>query len=59
MTLDPSERFDCEKAIKHRYVRKYHDEEDEPKSEPFNELNDTANYTIQEWKSSFKFINLN
>lgn len=52
LELDPSERIDCEQALKHDYVAKYHLEEDEPVSEPFDGFHEENGMTLNDWKSN-------
>lgn len=51
LQLDPNERIDCEHALEHDYVARFHDEEDEPRGEPFVDLDEAQDFTIDEWRT--------
>jgi len=51
LQLDPNERINCEQALEHEYVARFHDEEDEPRGEPFVDLDEAQDLTIDEWRS--------
>ena len=50
LELDPDRRISSEDAIKHPFVLKYHDEQDEPTCEPFIETDIPAELPSSEWK---------
>ena len=54
LNIDPSERITCESALEHPFVRIFHDPEDEPCSELFEEEQDEIEkLTIPEWQSCY------
>lgn len=50
LQLDPNDRFNCERFLEHPYLSKFHDVDDEPSGEPFNELYESEDYPVHDWK---------
>eukprot|EP00794_Sanderia_malayensis_P005932 gene5932-6618_t len=50
LKLDPDERITSEKAIRHPYLAKYHDPDDEPTGEPFVDSYENAELDVQQWR---------
>lgn len=51
LTLDPDRRFPARKAIEHKYLEVYHDPNDEPVSESFQDpLEETTTLSLEDWK---------
>jgi p38 MAP kinase len=51
LQLDPNERINCEQALAHPYLARFHDEDDEPKGVEFVDLDEAQEFTVDEWKS--------
>ena len=51
LQLDPNERINCELALAHPYLVRFHDEEDEPRGVEFIDLDEAQEFTVDEWKS--------
>lgn len=51
LQLDPNDRMSCEDALAHPYLRTFHDIEDEPEGEPFDDLYELQDYPVHDWKS--------
>lgn len=54
--LDPKDRITCEEALCHPYLKKYHDEEDEPDGEQLDQNFESLDLTILEWKGIFVWL---
>lgn len=48
--LDPDKRISCEEALKHDYLRPFHDEDDEPTGDLFDDKYESENNSTIEWK---------
>ncbi len=55
LQLDPNDRMSCEDALAHPYLRTFHDIEDEPEGEPFDDLYELQDYPVHDWKSDKNF----
>jgi p38 MAP kinase len=51
LQLDPNERINCEQALAHPFLARFHNEEDEPRGIEFVDLYEAQELTIDEWKS--------
>lgn len=53
LELDPNERINCEDALKHEFLKEWHDDLDEPKCEIFVDIYDEINqeFTVKDWKN--------
>jgi p38 MAP kinase len=49
--LDPEIRIKCDQALEHPFLEHFHDPNDEPTSELFDEHYETEDCSIEEWKS--------
>ena len=58
LQLDPIERIDCEQALEHEYVSRFHDEEDEPRGELFVDLDEAQDFSIDEWRGKYLHLKL-
>ncbi len=54
LQLDPDERITCEAALAHPYLRTFHDPTDEPEGPLFDDMYETQDYPISEWKGKLK-----
>lgn len=50
--LDPKKRITCEEALSHPYLKKFHDEDDEPVGEQLDQNFENLDLTILEWKGN-------
>ena len=50
LQLDPAQRITCEQALAHPYLNQFHDEEDEPCGEPFDDRFEAEEYSVADWK---------
>lgn len=50
LQLDPSDRLTCETALEHPYLATFHDVDDEPIAEPFDDNYETQEYPVHDWR---------
>uniref|UniRef100_G3W7G2 Uncharacterized protein n=2 Tax=Metatheria TaxID=9263 RepID=G3W7G2_SARHA len=50
LVLDSDRRVSATEALAHPYFAQYHDPEDEPEAEPYDESIENKERTIEEWK---------
>ncbi|CAF1074412.1 unnamed protein product, partial [Brachionus calyciflorus] len=50
LQLDPNNRITCDQALEHPYLETYHDEEDEPVGQNFDDRFENQNVSELEWK---------
>lgn len=50
LQLDPSERLSCEQALEHPYLKTFHDVDDEPEGEPFDDFYESQEYPVHDWR---------
>lgn len=51
LILDPDSRITAASALEHPYLQHYHDEDDEPESEPYIDPHENeVNVTVEKWK---------
>ncbi|CAI9609710.1 unnamed protein product [Staurois parvus] len=50
LILDSDKRITASEALAHPYFEQYHDPEDEPEAEPYDESTENKERTIDEWK---------
>lgn len=50
LQLDPSDRSTCETALEHPYLKTFHDVDDEPEGENFDDNYESQDYPVHEWK---------
>lgn len=48
--LDSDQRVSAAEALAHAYFSQYHDPEDEPEAEPYDESVEAKERTLEEWK---------
>jgi p38 MAP kinase len=51
LQLDPNERITCEEALKHPFLRTFHDPEDEPTGILFDDKYENQDYSVADWKN--------
>ena len=54
LQLDPSDRLTCETALEHPYLKTFHDVDDEPEGENFDDNYESQDYPVHEWKGNVK-----
>ena len=54
--LDSDERITSEQALAHPYFEQYHDPEDEPVGEKFDDSFEYVDYKTEDWKSMLNFV---
>ncbi|CAJ0927959.1 unnamed protein product [Ranitomeya imitator] len=52
LILDSDNRITATDALAHPYFEQYHDPEDEPEAEPYDESTENKERTIEEWKGT-------
>lgn len=50
LSLDANNRMTVEKALTHPYLAYYADPQDEPLSDPYDELYEDMEFDVEEWK---------
>nr|XP_004999783.1 mitogen-activated protein kinase 11 isoform X2 [Cavia porcellus] len=50
LVLDSDQRVSATEALAHAYFSQYHDSDDEPEAEPYDESVETKDRTLEEWK---------
>lgn len=50
LQLDPSDRLTCETALEHPYLATFHDVDDEPIAEPFDDNYESQEYPVHDWR---------
>lgn len=51
LQLDPEQRLTCEQALEHPYLEKFHDPDDEPSGQPFeDDIFESENISVEKWK---------
>ncbi|XP_036904909.1 mitogen-activated protein kinase 11 isoform X4 [Sturnira hondurensis] len=50
LVLDSDQRVSAAEALAHAYFRQYHDPDDEPEAEPYDESMEAKERTVEEWK---------
>ncbi|KAK1327650.1 hypothetical protein QTO34_012939 [Cnephaeus nilssonii] len=50
LVLDSDQRLSAAEALAHAYLSQYHDPEDEPEAEPYDESVEAKERTLEEWK---------
>lgn len=51
LVLDTDKRITASEALAHSYFAQYHDPEDEPEAEPYDQSFESRELEIEEWKS--------
>lgn len=53
LVLDSDQRVSAAEALSHAYFSQYHDPEDEPEAEPYDESIEAKERTAEEWKGGW------
>lgn len=56
LQLDPGDRLTCEGALEHPYLKTFHDVDDEPVGEIFDDNYESQDYPVHEWKGNIQWI---
>lgn len=59
LVLDTDKRITAAEALAHPYVAQYHDPEDEPVAEPYDQSFESRELEIEEWKRMALFYTIN
>lgn len=51
LVLDSDKRITAAQALAHAYFAQYHDPDDEPVADPYDQSSESRNLLIDEWKS--------
>lgn len=51
LVLDTDKRITAPEALAHSYFAQYHDPDDEPEAEPYDQSFESRELDIEEWKS--------
>lgn len=51
LVLDTDKRITASEALAHPYFAQYHDPDDEPEAEPYDQSFESRELEIEEWKS--------
>lgn len=51
LVLDTDKRITASQALAHPYFSQYHDPDDEPEAEPYDQSFESRELEIEEWKS--------
>lgn len=54
LVLDSDQRVSAAEALAHAYFSQYHDPEDEPEAEPYDESVEAKERTVEEWKGGLE-----
>lgn len=54
LVLDTDKRITAAEALAHPYFAQYHDPDDEPEAEPFDQSFESRELDIEEWKRESK-----
>ena len=54
LQLDPTDRITVEDALAHPCMTTFHDSDDEPEGYLFDDMYESEEYSVDEWKSNFK-----
>lgn len=58
LVLDSDQRVSAAEALAHAYFSQYHDLEDEPEAEPYDESVEAKERTVEEWKGEAMSLRL-
>lgn len=56
LVLDTDKRITAAEALAHPYFAQYHDPDDEPEAEPYDQSFESRDLEIEEWKSMSFFL---
>lgn len=54
LVLDTDKRITAAEALAHAYFAQYHDPDDEPVADPYDQSFESRELEIEEWKSEFR-----
>lgn len=54
LVLDTDKRITASEALTHPYFAQYHDPDDEPEAEPYDQSFESRELEIEEWKSKLR-----
>ena len=54
LVLDTDRRITASEALAHAYFSQYHDPDDEPEAEPYDQSFESRELEIEEWKSKWR-----
>lgn len=54
LVLDSDQRVSAAEALAHAYFSQYHDPDDEPEAEPYDESVEAKERTVEEWKGGLE-----
>lgn len=54
LVLDSDQRVSAAEALAHAYFSQYHDPDDEPEAEPYDESVEAKERTLEEWKGEHR-----
>lgn len=55
LVLDTDKRITASEALAHPYFSQYHDPDDEPEAEPYDQSFESRELEIEEWKRTLLF----
>lgn len=58
LVLDTDKRITASEALAHPYFSQYHDPDDEPEAEPYDQSFESRELEIEEWKSEYDSKNI-
>lgn len=53
LVLDSDQRVSAAEALAHAYFSQYHDPDDEPEAEPYDQSVEAAEHTLEQWKGGW------
>lgn len=56
LVLDTDKRITASEALAHPYFAQYHDPDDEPEAEPYDQSFESRELEIEEWKSKLAHL---
>ncbi len=59
LVLDTDKRITASEALAHPYFAQYHDPDDEPEAEPYDQSFESRELEIEEWKSKLAHCGCN
>jgi hypothetical protein len=54
LVLDSDQRVSAAEALAHAYFSQYHDPDDEPEAEPYDDSVEAKERTVEEWKGGHR-----
>lgn len=56
LVLDCDGRISASEALSHPYFSQYHDPDDEPEAQPYDQTLESKDRTLEEWKGKASFL---